>query len=51
MATWLETCQQQLARLEITSVLADKLVTLCNKTGEDIAPGLVQKLNAENRGS
>jgi tRNA U34 5-carboxymethylaminomethyl modifying GTPase MnmE/TrmE len=47
MATWLETCQQQLARLEITSVLADKLVTLCNKTGVDIAPELVQKLNAE----
>ncbi len=48
MATWLETCQQQLARLEITSVLADKLVTLCNKTNEDIAPELVQKLNAEH---
>ncbi|MGR9000535.1 MAG: hypothetical protein ACU88J_16025, partial [Gammaproteobacteria bacterium] len=48
MATWLETCQQQLARLEITSVLADKLVTLCNKTSEDIAPELVQKLNAEH---
>jgi len=48
MATWLETCQQQLARLEITSVLADKLVTLCNKTSEDIAPELVEKLNAEH---
>ncbi len=48
MATWLETCQQQLARLEITSVLADKLVTLCNKTNDDIAPELVQKLNAEH---
>ncbi len=48
MSTWLETCQQQLARLEITSVLADKLVTLCNKTNEDIAPELVQKLNAEH---
>jgi hypothetical protein len=48
MSTWLETCQQQLARLEITSVLADKLVTLCNKTSEDIAPELVQKLNAEH---
>ena len=48
MATWLETCQQQLARLEITSVLADKLVTLCNKTSEDIAPELVQKLNLEH---
>ena len=51
MATWLETCQQQLARLEITSVLADKLVTLCNKIGENIAHGLVKKLNAEHRGS
>src|SRR5664280_2217103 len=48
MATWLETCQQQLARLEITSVLADKLVTLCNKTGEDLVPELVQKLNVEH---
>ncbi len=48
MSTWLETCQQQLVRLEITSVLADKLVTLCNKTNEDIAPELVQKLNAEH---
>jgi len=48
MATWLETCQQQLARLEITSVLADKLVTLCNKTSEDIAPELLEKLNAEH---
>ncbi|NOS87593.1 MAG: hypothetical protein HOP34_03475 [Methylococcaceae bacterium] len=48
MATWLETCQQQLARLEITSVLADKLVTLSNKTSEDIAPELVQKINTEH---
>lgn len=48
MSTWLETCQQQLARLEITSVLADKLVTLCSKTGEDISSELVQKLNAEH---
>lgn len=48
MATWLETCQQQLARLEITSVLADKLVTLCNKTSEDLAPDLVQKMTAEH---
>ncbi|TAL44816.1 MAG: hypothetical protein EPN89_13385 [Methylovulum sp.] len=48
MATWLETCQQQLARLEKTSVLADKLVTLCNKTEVDIAPELQQKLNAEH---
>ncbi len=47
MTTWLETCQEQLARLEVTSVLADKLVTLCNKTGEDLAPELVQRLNVE----
>ena len=48
MATWLETCQEQLARLEITSVLADKLVTLCSMTGEDIAPELAQKLTVEH---
>ncbi len=48
MTTWLETCQEQLARLEVTSVLADKLVTLCNKTGEDISSDLVQKINTEH---
>ena len=47
MTTWLETCQQQLARLEKTAVLADKLVTLSNKTGVDIAPELLKKLNNE----
>lgn len=47
MTTWLETCQQQLTRLEKTAVLADKLVTLCNKTGVDIAPDLLKKLNNE----
>jgi hypothetical protein len=47
MTTWLETCQQQLARLEKTAVLADKLVTLGNKTGVDIAPELLKKLNSE----
>ncbi|OTE96590.1 hypothetical protein BCS42_06460 [Crenothrix sp. D3] len=47
MTTWLETCQQQLARLEKTAVLADKLVTLSNKTGVDIAPELLKKLNSE----
>jgi GTPase Era involved in 16S rRNA processing len=29
-------------------VLADKLVTLCNKTSEDIAPELAQKIHAEH---
>jgi Dynamin family len=48
MATWLETCQEQLARLEITSVLADKLVNLCSKTTEDIAPEWLQKLTVEH---
>ncbi len=48
MSNWLETCQQQLVRLEKTSVLADKLVNLCNKTGVDIAAELQQKLNAEH---
>jgi hypothetical protein len=47
MTTWLETCQHQLARLEKTAVLADKLVTLSNKTGVDIAPELLKKLNNE----
>jgi len=47
MTTWLETCQQQLARLEKTSVLADKLITLCNKTEQDIGPELLHKLNNE----
>lgn len=48
MSNWLETCQQQLVRLEKTSVLADKLVNLCNKTGVDIAAELQQKLNIEH---
>ena len=47
MTTWLETCQEQLARLEMTSVLADKLVTLSNKTAEDLPPELIQRLNVE----
>lgn len=49
MATWLETCQQQLTRLETASVLADKLVTLCNKTEGDIGPELLQKINQEHQ--
>ncbi|WP_239649534.1 dynamin family protein [Methylocucumis oryzae] len=47
MANWLETCQQQLTRLEKASVLADKLVTLSNKTEVDIALDLAQKINIE----
>jgi len=47
MTTWLETCQQQLIRLEKTSVLADKLITLANKTGVDIPPDLLRQLNIE----
>jgi len=47
MTTWLETCQQQLTRLEKTSVLADKLITLSNKTEQDLGPELLQKLNSE----
>ncbi len=47
MTTWLETCQQQLTRLEKTSVLADKLITLSNKTEQDLGPDLLQKLNSE----
>lgn len=47
MTTWLETCQQQLLRLEKTSVLADKLITLANKTGVDIPSDLLNRLNIE----
>ncbi|MFZ2726721.1 MAG: dynamin family protein [Methylococcaceae bacterium] len=47
MATWLETCAQQLTRLEKTSVLADKLITLVNKTEIDIHEELTQKLNSD----
>ena len=47
MTTWLETCQQQLVRLERTSVLADKLITLANKTGVDISSDLLGQLNIE----
>jgi hypothetical protein len=47
MTTWLETCQKQLTRLEKTSVLADKLITLGNKTGVDIQPDLLRRLNIE----
>jgi len=47
MTTWLETCQQQLARLENTSVLADKLITLGNKTEHDLDPALLHKLAHE----
>ncbi len=47
MTNWLETCQKQLARLEKTSVLADKLITLGNKTGVDIPSDLLSRLNIE----
>ncbi|MDD5271427.1 MAG: dynamin family protein [Methylovulum sp.] len=49
MATWLETCQQQLIRLEKTAVLVDKLDTLCNKTQADLPADLVQKLKNEQQ--
>ncbi len=48
MATWLETCAKQLIRLEKTSVLSDKLMTLSNKTGVDISPEMLQKLEYEH---
>ncbi len=48
MATWLETCKQQLSRLEKTSVLSDKLVTLCTKTGIDVAPEILTKLDKDH---
>ena len=47
MTTWLETCQQQLTRLEKVSVLADKLVTLSSKTEHDLGSELLQRLNSE----
>jgi hypothetical protein len=48
MATWLETCAKQLTRLEKTSVLSDKLMTLSNKTGVDMSPEMLQKLEHEH---
>jgi hypothetical protein len=48
MATWLETCAKQLTRLEKTSVLSDKLISLSNKTGIDISPEMVQKIEYEH---
>ena len=48
MATWLETCAKQLTRLEKTSVLSDKLITLSHKTGVDISPEIVQKIEHEH---
>ena len=48
MATWLETCAKQLTRLEKTSVLSDKLITLSNKTGVDISPEMQLKLENEH---
>ncbi len=48
MATWLETCAKQLTRLEKTSVLSDKLISLSNKTGVDISPEIVQKIEHEH---
>ncbi|MFI3215772.1 MAG: dynamin family protein, partial [Methylococcales bacterium] len=48
MATWLETCAKQLTRLEKTSVLSDKLITLSNKTGVDISPEMQKKLENEH---
>jgi hypothetical protein len=47
MATWLDTCQQQLLRLEKASLLVDKLDTLCGKTPLDLSPELLNKLNIE----
>ena len=48
MSNWLETCQQQLIRLEKASVLADRLATLCNKTEVDITQDLSGRINAEH---
>ena len=48
MATWLETCAKQLTRLEKTSVLSDKLITLSNKTGVDMSPEMLKKLEIEH---
>lgn len=48
MATWQETCAKQLTRLEKTSVLSDKLISLSNKTGIDISPEMVQKIEHEH---
>ncbi|MEI7839695.1 MAG: dynamin family protein [Methylococcaceae bacterium] len=48
MANWQETCAKQLTRLEKTSVLSDKLMTLSNKTGVELSPEMLQKLEFEH---
>ncbi len=48
MANWQETCAKQLTRLEKTSVLSDKLITLSNQTGVDVPPEVRQKLELEH---
>ncbi|MEI7796208.1 MAG: dynamin family protein [Methylococcaceae bacterium] len=48
MANWQETCAKQLTRLEKTSVLSDKLMTLSNKTGVELSPEMLQKLEHEH---
>ncbi|MEY3786892.1 MAG: hypothetical protein RLZ75_1099 [Pseudomonadota bacterium] len=47
MSNWQETCSQQLVRLEKAAVLADKLMTLCNKTQANIPHELIKKIHEE----
>lgn len=49
MATWLETCQQQLIRLEKTAVLAAQLDDICGKTQADLPAELLQKIHIERQ--
>ena len=49
MTAWIETCQQQLVRLEKASVLSDKLLTLCDKAGLDTLPEIREKINDERK--
>ena len=47
MNNWQETCSEQLVRLENAAVLADKLITLCNKTQVNILPELIRAIHDE----
>ena len=47
MNNWQETCSKQLVRLEKASVLADKLITLCNKAQATISPELIKAIEDE----
>jgi ribosome biogenesis GTPase A len=47
MSNWQQTCEQQRNRLEKTEVLADKLLTLCNKAQSHLPPEILQEIRTE----